>query len=427
MLRRLLLAVAVVTCCAGPAFGQALPAPADNAPAWRPTTDPMVHAASTPANGAEELKTAERIGTSPPSSSTSSATAVADPAKKSVARVTAGLGTLPNDAGQIWREYDISPYTARITTTKTARANHRRLDSARDGLRGMAHRAAGHLQRSARTLRVYHTPEMQKTVSDIVDRFVNGDAAGYTFSLRIVTVDSPNWRSGAQRLLRSVPVQTPGINAWLLAKEDAAILLGEMRRRNDYREHSSPYLMVNNGQSTVVSTMRGRPYVRDVILRPDTLTGFDPSPGQIDEGMALDFSPLLSADRRMIDATIKCDVDQVEKMLPVMIDVPTQAMPRQRTKIDVPQITDYRFHERFRWPVDDVLLVRMGMVAMPIPVDGAPMVPGVSLPIGNTPARADLLVFIECKGQSAIAAGPGSSTQPARTPQHEAKNYRGRY
>jgi hypothetical protein len=129
----------------------------------------------------------------------------------------------------------------------------------------------------------------------------------------------------------------------------------------------------------------------------------------------------------MIDATIKCDVDQVEKMLPVMIDVPTAAMPRQRTKIDVPQMTDYRFHERFRWPVDDVLLVRMGMVAMPIPVDGAPLVPGVPLPIGNTPARADLLVFVECKGPSTVAAAPSSSTQPARTPQHEAKNYRGRY
>jgi len=106
----------------------------------------------------------------------------------------------------------------------------------------------------------------------------------------------------------------------------------------------------------------------------------------------------------MIDATIKCDVDQVEKMLPVMLDVPTHASPRQRTKIEVPQMTHYRFHERFRWPIEQVLLVGMGMVALPIPVDGAPMVPGVPLPIGNSPARADLLIFIECKGQATPAA-----------------------
>ena len=78
----------------------------------------------------------------------------------------------------------------------------------------------------------------------------------------------------------------------------------------------------------------------------------------------------LSVDRRMIDATIRCDVDQIEKMIPVMIDVPTAASPRQRTKIEVPQITHYRFHERFRWPIEQVLLVGMGMVALPIPVDG---------------------------------------------------------
>ncbi|NLF09721.1 MAG: hypothetical protein GX594_17330, partial [Pirellulaceae bacterium] len=211
-------------------------------------------------------------------------------------------------------------------------------------------------------------------------------------------------------------------NAWVMAKEDAAILLGEMRRRRDYREHSSPYLMVNNGQSTVVSVMRGRPFVKGVVPRPDVAAGYEPTVGQIDEGFALDFSPLLTADHRLIDAAIRCDINQIEKLLPVMVDVPTQASPRQRAKIEVPQVTQYRFHERFRWPVDKVLLIGMGVVPLPIPVDGAPLVPGVPLPIGNTPARADLVVFVECQGQ--VAA---SSNAPAKGRLREAKNYRGRY
>ena len=33
------------------------------------------------------------------------------------AQVTKGAGTLPNDHGQVWREYDITPYTIRNTTT----------------------------------------------------------------------------------------------------------------------------------------------------------------------------------------------------------------------------------------------------------------------------------------------------------------------
>ena len=109
----------------------------------------------------------------------------------------------------------------------------------------------------------------------------------------------------------------------------------------------------------------------------------------------------------MIDATIKCDIDQVEKMIPVLLDVPTQASARQRIKIEVPQMTHYRFHERFRWPVEQVLLVGMGMVALPMPVDGRPLVPGVPL-IGTSPPRADLLVFVECKGQL-----PDPATRPA--------------
>jgi hypothetical protein len=331
---------------------------------------------------------------------------------------------LPSDAGQVWRDYDISSYTARVTTTK--RPEQAIIDwiLRETGYETWHTEPLGILSAGPRMLRVYHTPEMQKIVADVVERFTSSEAATYTFSTRVVSLDSPSWRTAVQRLLRPVPVQTPGINAWVLAKEDAAMLLGQLRRRSDYREHNSPYLMVNNGQSTLISTMRGRPYVRDLILRPEVAAGFEPTPAQIDEGFALDFSPLLSADRRMIDATLKCEIDQIEKMITVVVEAPTQASPRQRTQIEVPQVTHYRFHERFRWPADQVLIVGMGMVALPIPVNGAPLVAGVPLPIGNSPARADLLVFVECKGRSAPAANSPAAT---RSPLREAKNYRGRY
>jgi hypothetical protein len=333
---------------------------------------------------------------------------------------TAGSMGLPSEAGQVWREYDISPYTARVTNTKRPEQAVVDWILRETGYETWHSGPLSVLSAGPRTLRVYHTPEMQKTVADIVDRFVSSEAATYNFTMRLVTLDSPNWRAGAQRLLQPVPVQTPGINAWVLPKEDAAILLGELHRRGDFREHSSPYLMVSNGQSTVVSSMRPRQYVRDAVPTRQSAAGFEPLGGQVNEGFALDFSPLLSADRRMIDAFIRCDIDQVEKMIPVMVDVPLAA-GRQRTKIEAPQITHYRFHERFRWPTDKVLVVGMGMVALPLPIDGAPLVPGVPLPLGNTAPRADLLVFIECKGQS--AANPA---QPGNSPR-EAKNYRGRY
>jgi hypothetical protein len=218
-----------------------------------------------------------------------------------------------------------------------------------------------------------------------------------------------------QQFLRPVTVQTPGVGAWLLQREDAAVLLSELQRRSDYREHTSPLLQVNNGQSTVVSAMRSRPYVRDILLRPDVWQGFEPQSGAVDEGFTLEFSPLLTSDKQLIDAVIKCNIDQVEKMIPVELEAPTATSPRQRTPIEVPQITQFRFHERFRWPVGQALLVGMGMVPLPVPVDAKAMqlVPGITLPLPKSPPRAELLVLIEARG----AAPPMVSRAPSLAPQ----------
>jgi hypothetical protein len=263
---------------------------------------------------------------------------------------------------------------------------------------------------------------MQQTVADVVDRFISSEAETETFGLRVVTLDHPNWRARAQRMLKPISVQTPGVQAWLLEKEDAAMLMAELRRRTDFREHSSPHLMVNNGQSSVVSATRARSYVRDALSRPDVWPGFEQETAVVDEGFSLEFTPLLSVDKKVIDATIKCDIDQVEKMIAVMLDVPTVVAPRQRTRIEVPQMAHFRFHERFRWPVEQVLLVGMGMVAVPVPSEGKPLVPGIPLPLTSSSApRADLLVFVESKAESS------QSPQVTRVTPSEATTYRGRY
>src|SRR5439155_2375967 len=37
--------------------------------------------------------------------------------RRSIARVTSGEPVLPHSQGQVWREYDISPYTVRVSST----------------------------------------------------------------------------------------------------------------------------------------------------------------------------------------------------------------------------------------------------------------------------------------------------------------------
>lgn len=341
--------------------------------------------------------------------------------RRPIARVTTGNGKLPNAHGQLWREYDISPYTLRVTSTNRPEQAIVDWILRETGYEAWHSEPLGILSATRRTLRAYHTPEMQNVVAEVVDRFVSTEAETQAFGLRVVTVEHPNWRARSQRLLHPVQVQTPGVQAWLLEKEDVAILLAELQRRNDYREHSSPHLLVNNGQSTVVSATRGRNYVRGVTMRADAWPGFEPQTDVVDEGFALEFSPLLSVDGRVVDATIKCDIDQVEKMVSFMLEVPTVVAPRQRTKIDVPQVSQFRFHERFRWPAEQVLLVGMGMVPFPVPNDGKPLVPGLPLSLGSSPSRADVLVFVESKGKT------GQAPRVTNTGRPEAATYRGRY
>ncbi len=176
-----------------------------------------------------------------------------------------------------------------------------------------------------------------------------------------------------------------------MAKEDSSLLVADMRHRSDFREYNSSQLIVTNGQSAAVSTMRPRGYTGGIVLHPEQAhPGFAPTMAQFEEGMSLSICPLLSLDGRSIDAMIKCNVDQLEKLVPVTIDVPTVIAPRQHTEIDVPQWNSYRLHERFHWPVDQVLLISFGVVASPVSTE-----PTINIPLMSSPSRSELLVFID--------------------------------
>jgi hypothetical protein len=266
-------------------------------------------------------------------------------------------------------------------------------------------------------LRIYHTPEMHAVVSEMVDRFVNTEAESQAFGMRVITVDNPNWRSVSHKSLHPVAVQSQGVQAWLLAKEDAALLAADLRKRINSQEHSTPHLLVNNGQSRQIATTRTRNYIRDLTMTGAGHPGFQPQTAQFNEGFNLEFSPLLSLDGKVVDAIIRCEVDMIEKMLPVMIDV-TTPIARQRQRIDVPQAISSRLHERFRWPVDQVLLISLGVGPAPVPPANSAL--GVNVPLLSPSTRTELLVFIESKGK--LNAQP-TALQPGQTP----NSFRGRY
>ncbi|MFO0901719.1 MAG: hypothetical protein U0939_01895 [Pirellulales bacterium] len=336
--------------------------------------------------------------------------------RPAVARVRKGSGVLPNDHGQVWREYDISPYTARVKQVERPEQTIIDWILRETGTELWFSEPLGILSANRGTLRVYNTPDVQRVVAGIVDRFVNSSTETQSVGLRLATIGSPNWRTRAYPIMRSVSAQAAGVEAWLLSKENAALLISELSKRPDYREYSTPSLTVVNGMQQNVTRTRPRTYVKSFRPKDPSVGGYESDMAQLDEGFKLDVSPLFSLDARSVDVQVKCQVDQVEKFVPVVVDIPAFGGQWQRSQVQVPQLVSWRLNERFRWPTDQVLLLSCGVVASPVPEAKSTTNPLANL--WSTPAsRSDALLFVECVGAAGAAASdPTKATaggQPA--------------
>ncbi|MGL4514371.1 MAG: hypothetical protein ACRCT8_14885 [Lacipirellulaceae bacterium] len=340
------------------------------------------------------------------------------------ARVSKGSGQLPNDAGQVWREYDIRPFTMRAGDA--VRPQQAIVDwvLAETGPEAWHSEALGILHASPETLTVYHTPAMQGIVGDVVDRFVNTTNAQRAFYLRVVTVRDPDWRLRATSLMTPVAVQSPGVQGWVMAKEDYALLVSQLAKRGDVREFTAANQAAPNGRQATFSTMRPRSYVKGVVPTGAAWPGYQPEGGSVDEGASLDFRPLLALDGGEAEARIKLRLHQVEKLEKVTLQLPPPGGGQAqgaRLEIEVPQMTMAHLDERFRWPADRVLVLSLGMIAPPMP--SAPGGLSGMLPMLAGPQRADALLFVEARDP----ATPSAALAPLSTAGREPGGFTGRY
>jgi hypothetical protein len=326
-------------------------------------------------------------------------------------RISKGTGTLPNDGGQVWREYDLTPYTSKIAGDKPEQAV---IDWVlrETGTDVWFSTPLGILSADRDTLRVYHTPEIQEAVKGIYDRFMSTSAEPTRLQVRVITVNNPNWRSRVLTLLKPVEVQAQGVDAWLLTREHATLLMADLRQRMDYKEHAATVADVPNGQTFPLGLTRQKQYVRSIKPRPDVYPGFEPEVATLDEGYSLTLSALEAVDGKSLDVVVKCHIDQVEKLIDIPLDVPTPLGSPQRMSIQVPQLVSWRLHERFRWPSDHVLLLSCGVVATPTNEREGRSVLG-GLLASN---RADALLVIEPVTGIAGAAAPLPGVLPVALP-----------
>jgi hypothetical protein len=253
------------------------------------------------------------------------------------------------------------------------------------------------------TLTCFHVPEIQDRVADVVTRFVGDAAAPHRFLVRVVGVGSPSWRGDVAAAMQPLPTTTPGVQAWMMPRESAALLLATLRGRSDYREVPTGPVLAANGQPAVISGGRRRPYVRDVAAGMPTAPGWQTVTSECDEGLSVEVQPLMTADGAAVEAVFRCRLDQIERMATVAVDVP--AAGQGQFKIEVPQSVAVRVGERFRWPATQTLVVGLGLVPWPVPDPAGPGGPTLLPPAA---LRMDVLVVVEPRLAAAAPAVAGS-------------------
>jgi hypothetical protein len=312
---------------------------------------------------------------------------------------------LPNQAGQHWVEYDIRPFTKVVKGVDKPQQILVDWILRETGTDVWFHEPMGILTADKSTLRIYHNASMQAKVAQIYERFVNGVSEPQVFGLRMLTIGNSNWRAKSFGLMTSFPVKSPGVQAWLMTKENAAIFLSQLRERSDARELQAVEIPLYNGQLQVLEQMRSRNYLKEFGRNTATpFPPFAPVSDEIKEGFRLQISPLLSLDNKTADIMVKCDIDQVERLTPVRIEVPVSNVQTQPAQIEVPQFVSWRLSERMLWPTDHVLLMSCGVVTAPgTPMDNSltgnpPSILGLNRILPASSQRADALLWLEYKG-----------------------------
>jgi hypothetical protein len=325
--------------------------------------------------------------------------------------VIEGLDGLPNSAGQIWRSYDISPYTYNVRGEANPEKAVIDWIVKETGADLWFSEPLGVLSVSRNQLHVYHTPEIQERVRQIVDRFIQSRGAPLVFGMRLVTIASPNWRSAALTIMQPIPIESPGVEGWLMTRENAALLAGQLRVRADYQERNNADLVVTDGQKYTLAQRRPIEFLRTLAWVNQGAGYYQPIRDKVDEGYTIEFSALSSVGGDTIEAIIGCDIDQIERLQPVPVQLPGAGGQVQSAELQIPQMSSWRVNERFRWPSDQVLVLSCGVVATPGPQRQALL--GIPSLLNDSRGRADALMFIEYKGRAAMNAATPAGASPA--------------
>ncbi|MDX2037609.1 MAG: hypothetical protein SFX72_13230 [Isosphaeraceae bacterium] len=300
----------------------------------------------------------------------------------------------PNEAGQVWKDFDISKYTGlphKDDAPQSAIVDWilRRTTAAPWHGDKVAVLAAGRSR-----LRVYHNSKIVGQVGEIVERFTDAYANFLSLRVRFVAAADTRWRYSVYKRLEVIGTGTQGQQIWTLNKEDASLVMSQMQVWQGFRLLADQRVELINGQTLTVKTTEPRTFTGNLQRDSAVGLGFQPKTETLEEGVTLRISPLLTYEGDTLDAAVELTANTVRAFQRTKVLAPREVGPGEIT-IDVPEVSGTRLNVPLKgWPLGQSLLISAGIQPGILQSKGGLF--NMRIP-GTVPTTTELLAFVDAE------------------------------
>jgi hypothetical protein len=301
---------------------------------------------------------------------------------------------IPVEAGQKWRTYDISRYTALDHSQSNPQNALVEWIFRRTGTAPWHGDKLAVLSASRSRVRAYNSAKVLEQTGEVIDRFTNAVSDFISVRVRFVAAADTRWRYAVYSRLIPVGSGPQGQQIWTLKVEDSAFVLAQMQVYQGFRLLTDQKVEMVNGQTLTIKTSEPRGYTGGMARESAAGLGYQPKAEQLEEGVTLRLSPLLTFDGDALDAAIDLTANTVKSFHRTRVIAPREIGPSEIT-IDVPEVSESRLNQTVKgWNLGQTLLISGGI--QPGILQGKGGFMNLRIP-GTMPTGTELLVFLDAE------------------------------
>jgi hypothetical protein len=203
--------------------------------------------------------------------------------------------------GRQWVEIPISTYTSRFHASSNPEAGVKEWIDRMTANVDWSGPDTSSLTVSSQWVKVYHDPQVQDEVINLLGRFTNYSPGKFNCRITLVNVESAKWMRRFQGQLQLVS-EANERRTWVMNNAAAEQFLSEMRNGSGALVLTSEAFPVANGQKAQVT------WVKDPQLAAEGAQG-----AKNVDGVSLEFSPLIAPDAASVDVAVDLAVRSTAK------------------------------------------------------------------------------------------------------------------